>query len=251
VRLRALVRRREVFEKPLQMHLSELEGLLGRHWPELLIDMDVWRRKTPLELLVAYPCPAEVTLHREEAREVMRRASGNTIKQNEIQRVIDSAARSVGTPASDEEREVIRAVAREALHVRGAIATIDKVIEKTAEEHEATRGIAKVVGRVTAVVLVAYLGALSQYASPTTLEKACGLNLKIKSSGNVIGRPSITKRGSSEARAWLYLAALRLVKNDPVIAAWYRARGGYRGDRKLTALIAVTRKLVGFQNLSP
>ena len=50
VRLRALVRRREVFEKPLQMHLSELEGLLGRHWPELLIDMDVWRRKTPLEL---------------------------------------------------------------------------------------------------------------------------------------------------------------------------------------------------------
>jgi transposase len=251
VRLRALVRRREVFEKPLQMHLSELEGLLGRHWPELLIDMDVWRRKTPLELLVAYPCPAEVTLHREEAREVMRRASGNTIKQNEIQRVIDSAARSVGTPASDEEREVIRAVAREALHVRGAIATIDKVIEKTAEEHEATRGIAKVVGRVTAVVLVAYLGALSEYASPTTLEKACGLNLKIKSSGNVIGRPSITKRGSSEARAWLYLAALRLVKNDPVIAAWYRARGGYRGDRKLTALIAVTRKLVGFQNLSP
>lgn len=243
VRLRALVRRREVFEKPLQMHLSELEGLLGRHWPEMLIDMDVWRRKTPLELLVAYPCPAEVTLHREEAREVMRRASRNTIKEDEIQRVLDSASRSVGTSASEEERDVIRAVAREALHVRGSIATIDKLFDKTAEEHEATRGIAKVVGRVTAVVLVAYLGPLSEYASPATLEKACGLNLKIKSSGNMIGRPSITKRGSSEARAWLYLAALRLVKNDPLIAAWYRARGGYRGDRKLTALIAVTRKL--------
>jgi hypothetical protein len=36
---------------------------------------------------------------------------------------------------------------------------------------------------------------------------------------------------------------VRLVKNDPLIAAWYRTRGGYRGDRKLTALIAVMRKL--------
>jgi hypothetical protein len=83
------------------MHLSELEGLLGRHWPEMLIDMDVWRRKTQLELLVAYPCPAEVTRHREEAREVMRRASRNTIKEDEIKRVLDSQgaeARSAPQP---------------------------------------------------------------------------------------------------------------------------------------------------------
>jgi hypothetical protein len=33
---------------------------------------------------------------------------------------------------------------------------------------------------------------------------------------------------------------VRLVKNDPLIAAWYRARGGYRGDRKLTALSTPT-----------
>lgn len=243
VRMRALVRRREVFEKPLQMHLSELEGLLGRHWPELLIEMDVWRRKTPLELLAVHPSPAHVVAHRSEAREVMRRASRNTIKEEEAQRVLDSASRSVGTAASEEECDVIRAVAHEVLHVRASIAAVDKLIEKTAEEHEATRGIAKVVGRVTAVVLVAYLGPLSEYASPATLEKACGLNLKIKSSGNLIGRPSITKRGSSEARAWLYLAAVRLVKNEPLIAAWYRARSGYGGGRKLTALVAVMRKL--------
>jgi hypothetical protein len=47
----------------------------------------------------------------------------------------------------------------------------------------------------------------------------------------VVGRPAITKRGSSEARAWLHLAAMRLLKDDPLIAAWYRARGGYRADR--------------------
>ena len=127
---------------------------------------------------------------------------------------------------------------------RSCVAVAAATSGRTASENEATRGIATVVGRVTAVVLVAYLGPLSEYASAAALEKACGLNLKIKSSGNSLGRPSITKRGSCEARAWLYLAAMRLVKDDPLIAAWYRTRGGYRADRKMIALVAVMRKLV-------
>ena len=39
-------------------------------------------------------------------------------------------------------------------------------------------------------------------------------------------------------------AAIRLVKDDALIARWYRARGGYRANRKLVALVAVTRKLI-------
>ncbi len=115
---------------------------------------------------------------------------------------------------------------------------------RQAVQHEATRRIAEVVGKVTAVILIAYLGDFSEYASAAALEKACGLNLKITSSGNVTGRPSITKRGASETRAVLYLAAMRLVKSEPLIAAWYRARSSYRGERKMVALVAVMRKLV-------
>ncbi len=242
--LRALVRRREVFEKPLQMHLGDLEGLLARHWPELLVDMDVWRRKTPLELLAAHGTPADVALHASEARVVMRRASRNAMTDEEIARIVESAATSIGVAATEEERETIRVVAAEALHVRASLTSVDKLIERRVVEHAATRPLAPVVGRVTAAVLVAYLGPLSEYASAAALEKACGLNLKVKSSGNTEGRPSITKRGSSVVRRYLYLATLRLVKNDALIAAWYRARGGYRADRKLIALVAVERKLV-------
>jgi len=243
-RLRALVHRRQVYEKPLQMLLGELEGLLARHWPELLSDMDVWRRKTPLELLAAHPCPADVVAHWPEAREVMRRASRNTMKEQEAQRVLESAMRSIGVRMLQEQGEVVRTVAREALHVRARLSSIDKEIEKVAEEHEATRDIAVVVGRVTAAVLVAYLGPLGAYASAAALEKACGLNLKVKSSGNLVGRPSITRRGPPEVRAYLHLAAIRLVKDDALIARWYRARGGYLANRKLVALVAVTRKLI-------
>jgi transposase len=242
--LRALVDRRRVYEKPLQMHLGELEALLGRHWPELLVDMDVWRQRTALELLVTYPCPADATAHPDDALALMRRVSRNGLKQARLQQVLDSAASSVGLPASAHERELIRCVAREALRIRDAMRSIDKELEAIADKRDATRSIAPVVGRVTAVVLVAYLGALSEYASAAALEKACGLNLKIKSSGNAAGRPSITKRGSPEARAYLYLTAMRLVKDDPLMAAWYRSRGGYLANRKPLALVAVMRKLV-------
>lgn len=224
--LRALVNRRRVYEKPLQMHLGELEALLGRHWPEILVDMDVWRQRTALSLLVAYPCPADVAAHPTEAFELMRRVGRNGLKPARLQQVIDSATSSVGLPASAQECELIRCVATEALRLRDAMKSVDKELESIADTHDATRSIAPVVGRATAVVLVAYLGTLSEYGSAAALEKACGLNLKIKSSGNVSGRPSLTKRGSPEARAYLYLAAMRLVKDDPNMKAWYRARGG-------------------------
>ena len=93
------------------------------------------------------------------------------------------------------------------------------------------------------MVLVAYLGALTDYDSAAALEKACGLNLKIRSSGNYVGRPTLTKRGSAAVRRYLYLAALRLIQRDPLIARWYRSRAGYRGGHKLVAIVAVMRKL--------
>jgi transposase len=240
VRLRALVRHRELYDKPLRMHLGVLEGLLARHWPELLGDMDVWRRKTPLELLTAHPCPADVLEHWDHSRELMRRASRNTMKEPEAQKIFESAMRSVGVPATEEIRDAIRAVASEALRVRVALDRVDRALERVALETVATRTIAPVVGRITAVVLVAELGPLSEYQSAAALEKACGLNLKTRSSGNYVGRLAITKRGSGVVRRFLYLAAVRLVKNDALIAAWSRARSG----RGRIAIVAVMRKLV-------
>ena len=197
VRLRALSRHRELYEKPLQLHLSQLEGLLSRHWPELLVELDVWRRKTPLVLLRAHPCPAAVTEHAAEAEALMRRASRNTMTDEQVSQILQGAARSVGVPATDEARQVIQAIAAEALRLREAMTGVDRTMEEVAQQTEATRMIATVVGRVTAVVLVAHLGPLADYQSAAALEKACGLNLKVRGSGNY----NVAPRSPSAARA--------------------------------------------------
>lgn len=77
--------------------------------------------------------------------------------------------------------------------MRTALDDIDDRIEQLSQQHEATSNIASTVGKVTAVVLVAHLGPLTDYTSAAALEKACGLNLKMRSSGNYLGRLSITK----------------------------------------------------------
>ena len=71
--------------------------------------------------------------------------------------------------------------------------------------------------------------------------KALGLNLKEKSSGQDHGKLTLTKRGSALARKYLYFAALRLIKSDPVLSAWYRSKVDPRAKSK--TVIAFMRKL--------
>jgi transposase len=70
-----------------------------------------------------------------------------------------------------------------------------------------------------------------------------GLNLKEKSSGKHQGQLKITKRGPGLARKYLYLAALRLIQNDPIVQCWYQRKVQRDGGHKGKAIVAIMRKL--------
>ena len=69
-----------------------------------------------------------------------------------------------------------------------------------------------------------------------------GLNLAERSSGKWQGKLKISKRGSSKVRRWLYLAALRWLKDEPVRSWYLRQKVQRRGEGK-PAVIGVMRKL--------
>ena len=81
-------------------------------------------------------------------------------------------------------------------------------MQALAEHNEVFRYLQPFCGTYTAAVLVTMCDPC-QYASARQLEKACGLNLREKSSGEHRGQMSITKRGPSLVRQLLYLLALR------------------------------------------
>jgi hypothetical protein len=51
--------------------------------------------------------------------------------------------------------------------------------------------------------------------------------------------PAMSFRANHSNSLTRYLASLRLIRSDPRIAAWFRARAGYRGGHKLVAIVAV------------
>jgi transposase len=69
-----------------------------------------------------------------------------------------------------------------------------------------------------------------------------GLNLRERSSGRWQGQLKLTKRGPAAVRRWLYLAALRWVRQEPVRSWYLRQKAQRRGAAK-PALVGVMRKL--------
>jgi hypothetical protein len=69
-----------------------------------------------------------------------------------------------------------------------------------------------------------------------------GLNLKERSSGRWKGHLKITKRGSSQARRWLYFAGLRYCR-DPWLAGWYQKKKSRGEGYAMRTVVALMRKL--------
>ena len=81
--------------------------------------------------------------------------------------------------------------------------------------------------------------------NPRALVKGFGLNLKEYSSGKgKSGSLRITKRGQGEPRRYLYLVALRAIRHDPIVKAWYRRLvERVRTGARIKAIVGVMRKL--------
>lgn len=223
--------------------LSRLESRLARYWPELL-ELMVLTTATPIALLATYGGPAELMRAKEQAADEMSRWSRGWLSEEKIAAVVASAEQTIGVEMNEAELEQVRWLAREIRRVRKQAAAVEKEIKQRAKDEASVNAVGQVVGVTTAAVLLAALGDFREYESARGLLHAAGLNLKERSSGKYKGQLKITKRGSSTTRRWMYLAALRLIKDDRVARAWYERKVKRNGGVKLKAIVAVMRKLL-------
>jgi transposase len=125
----------------------------------------------------------------------------------------------------------MRQCAQAALDAAHALGKAKRELEKLTEGDAMLERMGAAVGKATACVLFVKLGDPKNYDNPRAYVKAAGLNLAERSSGKYVGQLKISKRGPSMVRKWLYLAAVRMLKN-PEVHAWYekkRGRGGPQG----------------------
>lgn len=225
-----------------QRLLGQLEGICARHWPELprLIGLT---RATPLRLLAEFGSPAEVAARPIEARAFMRRVARAFLAEETIEALVCSAANQ---PVSMNAAEIqmVKALASEALRARTEARVAKAQLEKSLEQH-CPKSLLQMVGALLAGALLAGGQDPRLLPTPAALEKSAGLNLREKSSGTKQGGLHITKRGDGRLRRLLYMLALRMIKDDPIVRAWYQRKVERQGGgAKIKAVVAVMRKLI-------
>lgn len=242
--LAALNKVLKIHDEAFHRNLNRLEAEIARHWPEVTeyLSLD---RASLLELLIEFGGPDKVSEQPGKARSLLRRVGGNLLKQEKIEAVIKSAQATLGVPLIDEERRYLRCLARETRRSQQEADKARLEFERDSRDELAVAAMSPVIGKLTAAVLYSCLGDPANYDSASSYLKACGLNLKERSSGKHKGELKIAKRGPSEVRRYLYLAVLRLIQQDAVFNAWYiRKIKRDGGKHKGRALVALMRKLV-------
>lgn len=242
-RLRALVELRRHEQQKQEVCFGRLEGALARHWPESGRWIDVREQRSALRLLEAYPSPARIAAAPDAARALLVDASRGRLADEALDGVVDAAQTTLAVPASVEEERFISSMASDALEATRRMVDIEKSIADLAREDAVFKQLQPWMGTYTAAVVVTHCDP-RRYENARQLEKACGLNLREKSSGEQRGRLMITKRGPGVVRHALYLFALRMIQGSPAVQAWYKRRRSHTEESKQRAVVAVMRKLV-------
>ena len=221
---------------------NRMEAQLSRHWPEapLLLELESVSLMT---LIATYGDPVSIAANKEQARELLHRTGKSFLAQDKIEQLLDSARDTLGVPCLEAERLLLQRLAQDQLQTHAQILEQERRIRAQIKQDAPTRNQAEVIGATSSAVLNANVGSALDYDNPASYLKSLGMNLKERSSGKLKGYLALTKRGSSMARRYLYFAALRLIRDDPIVRAWYRRKVERDGGLKLKAIVAVMRKL--------
>jgi len=225
-----------------QRERNRFEALLARHWPEAETLLGLGSVAL-LRLLATYGSPAQIAALAPQAGALLRESGGAFLAQEKIELLIASAEHTLGMPCIAEERVLLRHQAEEVLNANRAVHAAERALVKAVPAARAATPLNKVLGPVTGAVLLATQGNPEDYPSAESYCKGFGLNLKERSSGKHKGQLKITKRGPATARFYLYFAALRLLRRDPVIKQWYAAKTARAGAVKRKTVIELMRKL--------
>jgi transposase len=219
---------------------GRLEGLLARHWPEATRVLRL-TSAVLLRALERYGGPKALAADA-GAQKLLTKWGGHLLKPTKVQELLAGARASVGIRQGEVQTRQLRQYAAFALGARRQMRCGRTELARLAGGQEVLKAQGRVVGSATACVLWACVGDPGCYPCGEAYRKAMGLNLTERSSGTVQGRLHISKRGRPEARRWLYLAALRLVKESGV-RPWYQAKKARDGQEAKRALVGVMRKL--------
>lgn len=254
-KLKAASKRADRLKRQRDRDRQRLEAELGSWWPELDRQLPTMST-TLLKLVVEFGPPRQVAEQSEEAKKLIRRASRRRVGPAKTQAIIEGAKKSAGAQPCRDDVVYLKEIAGKLLELKQRIREAGRRIDELIEGDEVAERIAQLVGPAATASLVGEVGDPADFPAAAAYQKAAGLNLTEDTSGRT-GQHNrqddappmrISKRGSSRARKYLYMAAQRHIQDCPIARAWHQHKvaqhTGCDGAKKI-ALVAMMRKLIG------
>jgi transposase len=241
---------RKILKKDIIRKRNQIINWLDRFFPETGKAYKLWDSKSLIRILKEYTFPniiAEKTT--EELYMFLPPKSRHGVGKNKLRKLIEAAKESIGsTVGLTAAKMEIVSLLKDFEGKNIEIEELDNTIIEMCKSLKETKLISEIkgIGIATASTIVAELGDIRKYKSPSQIIKMAGLALIEQSSGKHKGETTISKRGRAELRTTLYMAIVSMLKHNDGFKQLYsyytkRPKNQLKGKQ---AIIALIRKLL-------
>ena len=241
---------RKILKKDIIRKKNQIINWLDRFFPETGKAYKSWDSKSLVKILKEYTFPsiiAEKTT--EELYMFLPSKSRRGVGKNKLRKLIEVAKESIGsTVGLTAAKMEIVSLLKDFEGKNIEIEELDNTIIEMCKSLKETKLISEIkgIGITTASAIVAELGDIRKYKSPSQIIKMAGLSLIEQSSGKHKGETTISKRGRAGLRKTLYMAIVSMLRHNNGFKQLYsyytkRPKNQLKGKQ---AIIALIRKLL-------
>jgi len=245
--LKNLTRYRRNLVDNISKAKTQVIGILDKVFPEYSdLFSDIFGAASK-QILLNCPTPIEViNFNTRKLANLLKKASRGYHSTNKVHEVKSLAKNSfgikfTGDACSFEIKQLVNQIIFLENQIHDLEVKIKDIYSKLDNHLQSIPGI----GEVTAPIILAEIGDINNFSSPSKLTAFAGIDPSDNQSGNKkSSNEKTSKRGSPYLRHALYTAAMVAANNDPVMHDYYVKKRA-EGKHHYVALTGIERKLLG------
>lgn len=226
---------------------TQVTGILDKVFPEYSDLFSDTFSEASKQILLNCPTPNEVVnFNTRKLANLLKKASRGHHSTDKVREVKSLAKNSfgikfTGDACSFEVKQLVNQIIFLENQAHELEVKIKDIYSKLDNHLQSIPGI----GKVTAPTILAEIGDINNFSSPSKLTAFAGLDPSENQSGNKkSSNEKTSKRGSPYLRHALYTAAMVAANNDPIMHDYYIKKRA-EGKHHYVALTGVERKLLG------
>lgn len=245
--LKNLTRYRSNLVDNISKAKTQVKGILNKVFPEYSDSFSDVFGEASKQILINCPTPNEiVNFNTRKLANLLKKASKGRHSTDKVREIKALAKNSfgikfTGDACSFEIKQLINQIIFLENQVNDLEIKIESIYSKLDNHLQSIPGI----GETLAPVILAEIGDINNFSTPSKLTAFAGIDPSENQSGNKKSTDEkISKRGSSYLRHAIYQAAFVAANNDPVMRAYYQKKRA-EGKHHYVALAGIERKILG------